>query len=523
MKKIIKAVSLILAAGFVFTACERIDMEGISELNEIEIWYSPYTSDAAPLPKECDLLDRIEGDLGINLKAVALPTDKDELSNAILSAAKTNSLPDLFYVNRDTLIKLLSEDKIARVDSMYPLMPVRTKQMYNGSSRRSSTFDGLSFGLSHSGSIDRNEGVLIRKDWLDKLGLSVPTTTEEFLNVMREFTFNDPDGNGKDDTYGYGAYIEIASYEDGLGKRFSPFFGAFGVEGTYNATKKNAGLNVRKPAYYDALDFVRTMCADRVIDPKWTTYNKNEFRAAWKAGKFGMMREQNAALALESNYRSFDENFPDGEWLLIAPPKGPRGESSVGAYTTGYRTYAVSKRTQELGKLPVLAKLLEWMSTDGYNYVVYGEEGVNFLLDDDGDVTTEGLPNPELAYTKKSVASLLQLRNLVFHNSNEELAGRYPTWTSRNGKTMSALTLLRSMQNQPWTMAVGIPGCSKELKEYYEKGVLDFVTGAVRLTPENWKSWLSEFDNMGGLDWENRCKIQVESSNLLMDDNKVND
>ena len=79
------------------------------------------------------------------------------------------------------------------------------------------------------------------------------------------------------------------------------------------------------------------------------------------------------------------------------------------------------------------------------------------------------------------------------------------------------------MQNQPWTMAVGIPGCSKELKEYYEKGVLDFVTGAVRLTPESWKSWLAEFDNMGGLDWENRCKIQVESSNLLMDDNKVND
>ena len=38
MKKIMKTASLILAAGFVFTACERIDMEGISELNEIEIW-----------------------------------------------------------------------------------------------------------------------------------------------------------------------------------------------------------------------------------------------------------------------------------------------------------------------------------------------------------------------------------------------------------------------------------------------------------------------------------------------------
>ncbi len=523
MKKIIKLFSLILAAGFVFTACERIDVEGISELNDIEIWYSPYTSDAAPLPDECSLIDRVEADLGINLKCVALPTNKEELDKEILTAAKTNSLPDLFMVNRDILIRLLTDNKLARVDSMYDMMPERTKQMYNGPARRSSEFDGISYGLSHSGSIERNEGVLIRKDWLDRLGLNVPVTTDDFLNVMRAFTFNDPDGDGIDDTYGYGAYIEIANYEDGLGKRLAPFFGAFGVEGTYNASKKNPGLNVRKPAYYDAVEYIRTMCTERIIDPNFTTYNKNAFRAAWKAGRFGMMREQNAALALESNYRPFDEKFPDGEWLLIAPPKGPRGESSVGAYTTGYRTYAVSRRTQELGKLPILARLLEWMSTDGYNNVVYGEEGVNYLLDDNGNVTTEGLPDPELAYTKKAAAPLLQLRNLVFHNSDEELAGRYPSWTSINGKTISALTLLRKMQSQPWTVAVSIPGASKELKEFYENGVLEFVTGRRRFSRDEWRTWLKEFDQMGGLDWENRCRIQVESSNLLMDDNKVND
>lgn len=523
MKKIIKLFSLVFAAAFVFTACERVDVEGISELNDIEIWYSPYTSDAAPLPDECDLIDRVQADLGINLKCVALPTNKEELDREILTAAKTNSLPDLFMANRDVLLQLLAENKLARVDSMYEMMPERTKQMYSGASRRSSTFDGLSYGLSHSGSIDRNEGVLIRKDWLDNLGLAVPVTTDDYLNVMRAFTFNDPDGNGIDDTYGWGAYLEIANYEDGLGKRMAPFFGAFGVEGTYNASKKNPGLNVRKPAYYDAVDYVRTMCSERIIDPNWTTYNKNAFRAAWKAGRFGMMREQNAALALESNYRPFDEKFPDGEWQLIAPPKGPKGESSVGTFMTGYRTYVVSRRTQELGKLPVLARLLEWMSTDGYNNVAYGEEGVNYLLDDDGKVTTEGLPDPELAYTKKAAAPLLQLRNLVFHNSDDELAGRYPTWTTINGKSMSALTLLRAMQKQPWTLAVSIPGAAKELKEFYEKGVLDFVTGKRRLSKDEWQSWLKEFDNQGGLDWESRCRIQSESENLLMDDNKVND
>jgi ABC-type glycerol-3-phosphate transport system substrate-binding protein len=44
----------------------------------------------------------------------------------------------------------------------------------------------------------------IRQDWLDNLGLEVPETFAEAREIWRSFTFDDPDGNGKDDTYGYG-------------------------------------------------------------------------------------------------------------------------------------------------------------------------------------------------------------------------------------------------------------------------------------------------------------------------------
>ncbi len=43
----------------------------------------------------------------------------------------------------------------------------------------------------------------IRKDWLDNLGLEIPGTWEQMYQVMRAFTFNDPDGNGQNDTFGY--------------------------------------------------------------------------------------------------------------------------------------------------------------------------------------------------------------------------------------------------------------------------------------------------------------------------------
>jgi putative aldouronate transport system substrate-binding protein len=44
--------------------------------------------------------------------------------------------------------------------------------------------------------------MIIREDWLKKLNLPVPQTTEELFKVAKAFTEQDPDGNGKNDTYG---------------------------------------------------------------------------------------------------------------------------------------------------------------------------------------------------------------------------------------------------------------------------------------------------------------------------------
>jgi len=43
---------------------------------------------------------------------------------------------------------------------------------------------------------------VINQDWLDRLGLVNPRTMDEVYQVMRHFKTNDPDGNGKHDSYG---------------------------------------------------------------------------------------------------------------------------------------------------------------------------------------------------------------------------------------------------------------------------------------------------------------------------------
>ena len=61
---------------------------------------------------------------------------------------------------------------------------------------------GRIYGIPRLRALARN-GAVIRQDWLDALGLENPTTIEEFIEVLRAFTEDDPDGNGKKDTFGW--------------------------------------------------------------------------------------------------------------------------------------------------------------------------------------------------------------------------------------------------------------------------------------------------------------------------------
>ncbi|MDR2793555.1 MAG: ABC transporter substrate-binding protein [Treponema sp.] len=492
----------------------------VEEPVTIELWYGAAVTEAGPPPADWKALQLIKEKLNIILVPTALPSNESDQDVKVQAAGASNTLPDLFMVRRDTWLNLIRTGLVAPADDLYSRMPIRTQVQYDSDSRAFTTINGKSYGLASPGAIVRNEGVLIRKDWLDKLGLSIPVTTEDYLNVMKAFTFNDPDGNGRADTYGYGAFIEIDAMSEGLGRRFDPFMGAFGAAGTWSLDKADPGLTIRKAAYYDGLEYIKSIIDAKVIDPNWVSYGKDDFRAAWKQGRFGIMREQNAAYAAESNYAPFDKNFPDGEWIVIDPPKGPGGKLSAGVYSQGYRIYAISTKAAQAGKGPAIARLLEWMSSDeGYYLLGWGEKDVNYTLNADGVPTVDGIPDPDKGYSKPEMQPYTQLRNMVYYNGEVELLARYPTYkTATSGKTMSALTVLRDMQKRSWTPAIGadtLPAPNADLKRFYEQGVVEFLTGRRELTRANWSAWVAEFDKLGGLEWDQKGIQTANDSNYL--------
>ena len=489
---------------------------------DIDLWYGAAVTEAGPIPEDWVGYDIIRDELGINLHLTVLPSSDQDQNVKIQAAGAGNNLPDVFLVQRPVLINLVNQGLIAPLDEdFFAAMPTRTAKYHDADSINHATIDGTCWGMAVPAESVGIEFLCVRQDWLDNLGLEVPTTLDEFFDVMYAFTYDDPDGNGLDDTYGFGAFIESNATLKGYpGSRLWPIMGAFNVPGLWDFHRDNLGLSLLNPDFYDFMQFMKKCIDAGVIDPNWLSYKKDDFRAAWKQGRFGMMYEQWAALSAEANYAPFDANFPDGEWKVINPPEGPDGYAYTGALDKTYRIYAVSQRAAEAGKLPYIEKLFEWMGTDEAYYLLgYGVEGENYVLDENGQVSTEGLGDN--AFTGGQGQVMTQLRNMVFFNTPDETAVRFPDYVCANsGKTMSPVSYCIAASEVPWKMAVGsgiMPTPNSDVQRFMEQGLAEFFSGQRELTPENWQSFIDDFLKMGGEAWNQEGIEFAEANNLVID------
>ncbi|HJR79333.1 MAG TPA: extracellular solute-binding protein [Anaerolineales bacterium] len=490
---------------------------------DIELWANATVTEASAPPDDWVAYDIIRDELNINFTYVIVPPGEDGEAK-LNAAAAANDLPDLFQVvsanndSRGALLRLVELGLVAPVEDLMPLMPERTELHYNDPLLIDLvTFDGHQYGLPEPPPIPKREGLVIRKDWLDNLGLEVPTTPEELLAVAQAFTEQDPDGNGQNDTYGLGGFIN----GQGLGNRFDFITGAYGVPGVWNfADPANFGLNVRSDQYPEALAYFKSLVDAQVIDPDWPTLTRDDFRARWKQGLFGIMWEDFAALTNQSNYEPFDTNFPDGEWIPVAAPTGPNGDAYYGVFTGRGNIFAVSQQAADAGKGEAIARLLEWMATDGYYLLGFGEEGVNFIIDENGNISTEGL-DPAQAYTSPERQPFTQMRNqLIFYNSEQEIAARYPTYETINGRLMEPMEFLGFFQNQPWVDGRGVqvilpPDNAADFDRFYSEGMIQFVLGQQELTEDTWAEYLAGLDSLGAAEYEAAAKQALTDAGLL--------
>ncbi|RED66426.1 extracellular solute-binding protein [Cohnella phaseoli] len=223
--------------------------------------------------------------------------------------------------------------------------------------------------------------ILIRKDWLDMLGLSVPTTIDEFYSVAKAFTENDPDGNGKKDTYGY------TSSSGGVWWQY-PIFNAFDTS-TERWEKKDGQWmpEVISEETKEAVTFLHQMYNEKMLDPEFMLNTDDKKIEKFVTGKVGMIIHNANATFYNDIYNKFNQAKPEADpksiFTWVGTLKGKTGIQRMDGFNNFWCETSINAGISEEKRQKALELLDFLLSDEGQDLMLNGVEGVHYKKDGD--------------------------------------------------------------------------------------------------------------------------------------------
>ena len=200
--------------------------------------------------------------------------------------------------------------------------------------------------------------LIYRKDWIDKLGLKPPETVDEFKTVAYAMAQKDPDGNGKNDTYGF--VVESDSTWN-LGNMIY----AFGADGYFDMADSGYSTGkgyLKNDALKKMITMFSEMYRDKVMNPNaFTTPNVT---GEFEAGKTGMFFMDSAWIAAE-----LDEKLGADNWAVTP---------AFGKLYNGGGSLGISTVAEKKGKAQMNASwdvLKAWYTPEMQLTLAFGFEG----------------------------------------------------------------------------------------------------------------------------------------------------
>lgn len=296
MKKLLTLVLALLMLAALSVSALAYDGEIITLTADSDV--DPFKWD----PETDEMAKWIQDNFGLNLEQNETNFYNNSF-DVLQLAANDDNLPDVFCADilyyPQLITQFIPEELVAEIPEelldKYPLtknllendqVAQLVKQMYGGY-----------YFLPKPDSADptiyvaERKGIFIRKDWLQNLGLEMPKSWEELYEVAHAFTWDDPDGNGKDDTFGLTG--------DGLGA-LQYFFASTGSSNRYWNRDEDGNW------YYGALDdknaevlgWLRKMYEDRPegdtthpsgsLDPDFGATTWQEGLRKFSSNQFGL-------------------------------------------------------------------------------------------------------------------------------------------------------------------------------------------------------------------------------------------
>lgn len=303
----------------------------------------------------------------VKVKFVPIPrSGAAEKLNTLFASGTAPDLITLF--EKDYLNSLITQKQVIALDELIETHSIYYKEVlaqYPVLRKMGMGTDGHLYKIGKVNGLDINGLLFIRGDWLKKLNLELPKTSEELFAVAKAFTEQDPDGNGANDTYG----LALSSSGGGIDYMFQ------------NVTRilKNGELVRDWERAKAATEFKKRLFDAGIVDRDYLTdAGGKKAKQDWMKGKLGIWSSQ---LKLDE-YRDFKANNPDGEIMILPLPSGPFGQFGPEANSP----YAVNAVINRNAKNPeAVMQYVDWIMDPANSRIVrYGFEGEHWAKGGNG-------------------------------------------------------------------------------------------------------------------------------------------
>ncbi|GHT64617.1 ABC transporter substrate-binding protein [Spirochaetia bacterium] len=351
------------------------------------------------------------------------------------------------------------------------------------------------------------EGIqIINKAWVEKVGKKLPTTLEEYFDVMKAIRDGDPNGNGLKDE------IPVEFTQENWAATILNFAGPWGIAADRASVSeqqffyfrvKNGKVEptINTKAFRDFLEFYHRMAEEKLIDVEGFSQTNQQY--------FAKCREYVVGSHMAW---TFDGFIPDkaGEFVVLPPISAPGYQYAKTGQLDRLRGNRTGFAITTACKNP--AALLRWWDylsgTTEIKYLTrYGEEGNLWERDSSGKVWTIFPENESADFNreiKKYTWGAFNYEPLVMKSEMEQNDPiKYP-------KAVARSLMVDQVKNYLLTEVVPMRFVSPEKiseRSFIETELISYMNGFIArsilngLTEAGWQAHLKQLDSLNFPAW----------------------
>ncbi|MBB6669945.1 extracellular solute-binding protein [Cohnella nanjingensis] len=315
----------------------------------------------------------------INVQYVPVPRSEEVNKLNVLMASGTDVPDVVFTYDTPTFNRYAQQGGLTDLGELLDQYGPNLKNFLGEDTLAYGQYDGKLYALPARRSHLGKYASFIRQDWLDKLSLPMPQTTDELYATLKAFKDKDPGQTGGK-VIPLGMSIAPAQYEPLIWSFIKPT----SEEQRYTLTQQ-LGSNdfpTLLPGFKDALQFMNKLYNEKLISPDFgLDKDKTKLSQNVSSGLVGFFSEDDMnPFYADGLYATLQKNMPDAKLAAVDVYTNEEGKHPKPEYTPIGMYLMIPKSSKNAVEA---IKYLDWMASgDNLFKMQNGVEGENYTLKD---------------------------------------------------------------------------------------------------------------------------------------------